>query len=75
VTASLRQSGTQDHGLEGALDNELIAAAARLDTKAPVQLERKVINVNRTVGAMLSGEIAKALWPRRACRPTRSASS
>ncbi len=57
---SLGWSGAQDHGLEGALDNELIAAAAdALDSKSPVVIERKVINVNRTVGAMLSGEVAR----------------
>ena len=59
--ASLRQAGTQDHGLDGALDNRLIAdCRTAIDTKQPVQLEYEVRNVNRTVGAMLSGEIAKA---------------
>ncbi len=59
--ASLRQIGVQDHGLEGALDNRLIADCRNaIDTKAPVQLAYEVRNVNRTVGAMLSGEIAKA---------------
>ncbi|WP_374528436.1 glutamate synthase large subunit [Novosphingobium sp.] len=57
---SLNWSQTQDHGLEKALDNDLIAAAAdALEKKQPVVIERKVINVNRTVGAMLSGEVAK----------------
>jgi glutamate synthase (NADPH/NADH) large chain len=57
---SLNWSGTQDHGLEGALDNELISASAdALVEGKPVRIERKVINVNRTVGAMLSGEVAK----------------
>ena len=57
---TLNWSGRQDHGLENALDNDLIAAAAEaLDNKAPVRIERKVINVNRTVGAMLSGEVAR----------------
>jgi glutamate synthase (NADPH/NADH) large chain len=59
--ASLRQIGVQDHGLEGALDNKLIAdCRSAINTKAPVQLEYAVRNVNRTVGAMLSGEVAKA---------------
>jgi glutamate synthase (NADPH) large chain len=59
--ASLRQIGVQDHGLEGALDNGLIAdCRAAIDTKVPVQITRDVRNVHRTVGAMLSGEIAKA---------------
>ena len=57
---SLNWTQTQDHGLGGALDNDLIAAAAdALDKRQPVMIERKVINVNRTVGAMLSGEVAK----------------
>jgi glutamate synthase (NADPH/NADH) large chain len=59
--ASLRQIATQDHGLDGALDNRLIAdCRTAIDTKQPVQLEYGVRNVNRTVGAMLSGEVAKA---------------
>jgi glutamate synthase (NADPH/NADH) large chain len=50
----------QDHGLGGALDHELIAAAQpALDGKGPVQIERTVRNLNRTVGAMLSGEVAR----------------
>ena len=57
---SLNWSGTQDHGLENALDNDLIAAAAdALEKQQPVRIERKVKNVNRTVGAMLSGQVAK----------------
>jgi glutamate synthase (NADPH) large chain len=57
---SLGWSETQDHGLDKALDQDLIAAAtAALDKREPVVIERKVINVNRTVGAMLSGEVAR----------------
>ena len=57
---SLGWSGTQDHALDKAMDNALIAAAAdALEKQSPVLIERKVINVNRTVGAMLSGEVAK----------------
>ncbi len=57
---SLGWSGRQDHGLEAALDNELIAASAdALESRQPVRIERKVINVNRTVGAMLSGDVAR----------------
>ena len=59
-SASLGWSGAQDHGLDKALDNDLIAAAAdALDNGSPVVIERKVINVNRTLGAMLSGEVAR----------------
>jgi glutamate synthase (NADPH) large chain len=57
---TLYWSGTQDHGLEHALDNDLIAAAApALENGEPVVIERSVVNVNRTVGAMLSGEVAR----------------
>ncbi|MEX2175163.1 MAG: glutamate synthase large subunit [Pirellulaceae bacterium] len=50
----------QDHGLEGALDNELIVACQRaIQRREPVVLERNIININRTVGTMLSHEIAK----------------
>jgi glutamate synthase (NADPH/NADH) large chain len=57
---TLNWSGTQDHGLDAALDKDLIAAAApALASGEAVRIERNVINVNRTVGAMLSGEVAK----------------
>ena len=50
----------QDHGLDKALDNELIAACeGAIDRGETVQLEREIRNVNRTVGAMLSGRIAE----------------
>ncbi len=51
---------TQDHHLDKALDQELIVeAAAALEKGEPVRIEKPVRNVNRTVGAMLSGEVAK----------------
>jgi glutamate synthase (NADPH/NADH) large chain len=50
----------QNHGLETALDHELIAAARpSIENGQPVRLERGIRNVDRTVGAMLSGEVAK----------------
>jgi len=53
-------SERQNHGLESALDHDLIAASAdALEKGEPVRLERSIRNVNRTVGAMLSGEIAR----------------
>ncbi len=50
----------QDHGLGKALDNTLIAdAKAALDDGKPVRGHYAVRNVNRTIGAMLSGEVAR----------------
>ena len=49
----------QDHGLERALDHELIARSQRaLSHREPVSFELPIRNANRTVGTMLSGEIA-----------------
>ncbi|MDX5332355.1 MAG: glutamate synthase large subunit, partial [Caulobacteraceae bacterium] len=51
----------QDHGLEMALDRKLIEAAKPAIEKGdPVRGEFEIRNINRTVGAMLSGEVAKA---------------
>jgi len=53
-------SEIQDHGLDKALDNELIRLAQpALKNKQPVRIELPVRNTNRTVGAMLSGEVAR----------------
>ncbi|MDO9224205.1 MAG: glutamate synthase large subunit, partial [Caulobacter sp.] len=50
----------QDHGLDRALDHTLIAdAKAALEGGQPVRGEYPVRNINRTVGAMLSGEVAR----------------
>jgi len=50
----------QNHGLESALDHDLIIAAKpSIEHGQPVRLERSVRNVDRTVGAMLSGEVAR----------------
>jgi glutamate synthase (NADPH/NADH) large chain len=50
----------QDHGLEHALDNELIRLAQpALERKERVRIDRPIRNVNRTVGTMLSHEISK----------------
>ncbi|HEX4194625.1 MAG TPA: glutamate synthase-related protein, partial [Stellaceae bacterium] len=56
----LYQSETQDHHLEHALDHKLIAGAkTAIEKGEKVTLDLPIRNVNRTVGAMLSGEIAK----------------
>ncbi|MBF6066007.1 glutamate synthase large subunit [Nocardia terpenica] len=50
----------QDHGLDKALDNQLIAQASdALERGKPVKLETKITNVNRTVGTMLGHEVTK----------------
>ncbi|MBL8238598.1 MAG: glutamate synthase large subunit [Bryobacterales bacterium] len=50
----------QDHGLEEALDHKLIDLAHdALENKTPVEFKMPIRNVHRTVGAMLSGEVAK----------------
>ena len=50
----------QDHGLDKALDNELIRLASKaLDSGERVFIEHEIINTNRVVGTMLSNEVAK----------------
>jgi glutamate synthase domain-containing protein 3 len=50
----------QDHGLESSLDHKLIDHAREaLERGAPVFLSLPISNTHRTVGAMLSGEIAR----------------
>jgi glutamate synthase (NADPH/NADH) large chain len=57
---SIYNNEKQDHHLDKALDQELIAASTdALANGSPVRIDRTVRNVNRTVGAMLSGEIAR----------------
>jgi glutamate synthase (NADPH/NADH) large chain len=57
---SVYQTEIQDHGLEHALDHTLIAGAqAALENGTAVQINTPIRNVNRTFGAMLSGEVAK----------------
>ena len=57
---AISNSEPQDHGLDKALDHRLIEQALpALTERKPVQIEMAVHNYNRTVGAMLSGELAK----------------
>jgi len=52
----------QDHGLEKALDNSLIAKCKNAIKKGEkVSFESEIVNTNRTVGTMLSNEVAK-VW-------------
>ncbi|WP_407049721.1 glutamate synthase large subunit [Methyloraptor flagellatus] len=56
----IRHTGRQSHPIDDVLDRKLIAEAAlALEHKKPVRIEAPVKNVDRSVGAMLSGEIAK----------------
>ncbi|WP_140626402.1 glutamate synthase-related protein [Methylibium rhizosphaerae] len=55
-----RQVETQDHGLARALDVKLIEKCKpALEGREKVQVLEEVRNVNRTVGAMLSGELVR----------------
>ena len=50
----------QNHGLEQALDHQLIERAREaIEHRTPVAAELPIRNVHRAVGAMLSGEIAR----------------
>ena len=54
-------SSRQDHGLDKALDQQLIARCREaLDSKTPVRFGMKIANTNRTVGTMLGHEVTKA---------------
>jgi glutamate synthase (NADPH/NADH) large chain len=54
-----RHAEVQDHGLAKALDNKLIEQAKpALEKGEKVVIETPITNVNRTCGAMLSGEVA-----------------
>ncbi|KRC32308.1 MULTISPECIES: glutamate synthase large subunit [Oerskovia] len=58
--SSLRNTTTQDHGLDKALDNQLITLAAdALENREPVRIALPIRNVNRTVGTMLGHEVTK----------------
>ena len=55
-----RQTETQDHGLDKALDNKLIEMSkSALEKGERVSFIVPVRNRNRTIGAMLSGEVAR----------------
>lgn len=55
-----RNTIAQDHGLENALDKKLIVMAQEaIESGRPIALEIPIRNVHRTVGTMLSGEIAR----------------
>jgi glutamate synthase domain-containing protein 2/glutamate synthase domain-containing protein 1/glutamate synthase domain-containing protein 3 len=50
----------QDHGIAHALDHQLLDLAKdAIETGTPVEFKMPIRNVHRTVGAMLSGEVAR----------------
>jgi glutamate synthase (NADPH) large chain len=54
-------SSRQDHGLDKALDQQLIAQSREaIDSGSPVRFSTTITNVNRTVGTMLGHEVTKA---------------
>jgi glutamate synthase (NADPH/NADH) large chain len=56
---AIRHTERQHHPIDDVLDRRFIAEArAAIDGGEPVTLRAEVRNVNRTVGAMLSGEVA-----------------
>ena len=58
--AALRGVRAQDHGLDKALDNELITLAGpALTERTPVRASVPVRNEHRSVGAMLGGEVTR----------------
>jgi glutamate synthase (NADPH) large chain len=56
----IHHSESQNHHLDKALDQVLVREAAdALASGTPVRLQHPIRNVNRAVGAMLSGEVAR----------------
>mgnify|MGYP000507102928 CR=1 FL=1 len=56
----MRKMIPQDHGLDIALDNELIRKCeSALEQAEPIHFQQKINNVNRTCGTMLSAEISR----------------
>jgi glutamate synthase domain-containing protein 3 len=57
---SRRRVQAQDHGLEQALDHKILGqVAATLETLSPIEVNFAIRNIHRSVGSMLSGEIAR----------------
>ncbi|WP_128330345.1 glutamate synthase large subunit [Apibacter sp. HY039] len=57
---SIRQAILQDHKIDKVLDRELIEIChPAIDKAMPVSLTHAIKNTDRTVGSMLSGEIAR----------------
>jgi len=51
---------SQEHGLEQALDHRILGqVSAALETLSPIEVKFPVRNIHRSVGTMLSGEVAR----------------
>jgi len=60
ANVEVHQTIKQDHGLDEALDNQLIELSKdALENASTVNIDLPVININRVVGTMLSNEVAK----------------
>lgn len=56
----VKHTSLQDHKLEEVMDNDLIKSSRpAIENLLPIELSRLIKNTDRSVGAMLSGEIAK----------------
>jgi len=59
ASVSRKNNDVQDHGLKNALDNQLVdLAKTALETGNKVVLDIPITNTNRTVGTMLSNQVA-----------------
>lgn len=60
ASVSRKNNDVQDHGLVNALDNKLISLAKNaLENGEKVSIDLPIMNTNRTVGTMLSHEVAR----------------
>ncbi|TWU45066.1 Ferredoxin-dependent glutamate synthase 1 [Novipirellula aureliae] len=57
----VRCTQSQDHGLDKSLDLTVLLDAAKpaIESGEPVRIESPIVNINRTVGTILSNEVAK----------------
>ncbi|MBW2243998.1 MAG: glutamate synthase large subunit [Deltaproteobacteria bacterium] len=60
VDHDIRHTGTQDHGLAQALDNQLLELARpALERGEAVEIDLPIQNTNRTVGTILGNEVSR----------------
>ena len=59
ASVSRKNNDVQDHGLVNALDKQLIEKVkSALESRQPISIDMPISNTNRTVGTMLSNQIA-----------------